>query len=343
MTDVQSESATGMAAGPNPFATVLQVSGGYCLPRSLHVVAELGVADALDETPRTAAELATSVGADPGALGRVLRLLAAHGVFEVQGDGKFGHSPASRLLRTDHPQSMRAFARMFGLQVFWETFGAMEHSVRSGLPATAEVFPEGFWGYFERHPEAGRVFNEAMVAKSRGAVAGILASYDFSGFERIGDIGGGSGHLLRAILDAAPDARGVLFELPRVIEGAAGIASERLTLQAGDFFRDDLPECEAYILMEIIHDWPDEESFAILRAVRRAAPAGARVLIIEQIVPDGPGPDWSKMLDIHMLTLLGGRQRTRQEYEELLARSGFALRQEIDTRAGISILEAEAI
>ncbi len=152
-------------------------------------------------------------------------------------------------------------------------------------------------------------------------------------YDVIGDIGGGSGHLLRAILaDAAPNAKGILFELPHVIEEASGMASERLVLQAGDFFRDPLPPCDAYLLMEIIHDWGDEESAAILRAIRSAAPDGARLLLIETIVPDDPGPHWSKMLDIHMLTLLGGRQRTTQEYEELLADAGFVLEREIDTR-----------
>jgi hypothetical protein len=304
------------------------------------VVADLGVADALDETPRTPTDLAASVSAHPEALSRVLRLLAAHGVFEMQGD-TVGHSPASRLLRTDHPQSMRAFAQMFGLPIFWATFEAMEHSVRTGLPAASTVFPEGFWAYLAHRPDEGRVFNAAMSAKAHGAVAGILASYDFSDFSVIGDIGGGNGHLLRAILDAVPNGRGVLFELPQVIEEATGIASERLTLQAGDFFRDPLPSCDAYLLMEIIHDWGDVEAVAILQAIRRAAAPNAKLLLIETIVPDAPGPDWSKMLDIHMLTLLGGRQRTQQEYAALLAQSGFGFQREIDTGAGISILEAE--
>ena len=342
MSDAQPRGATEMVAEANPFDTLQQMAAGYCLPRCLHMVANLGVADALEETPQTASDLAASVGAHPDALGRVLRLLAAHGVFEMQGGETFRHTPASRLLRSDHPQSMLAFARMLGLPIIWSSFGAMEHSVRTGLPAAAEVFPGGFWEYLAQHPEEGRVFNAAMVAKAQGAVAGILASYDFSGFELIGDIGGGSGHLLRAVLDTAPTAKGVLFDLPHVIEEAAGMASERLTLQAGDFFRDALPSCDAYLLMEIIHDWADEESVAILQAVRRAAPSHAKVLLIERIVPDDPGPDWSKMLDIHMLALFGGHQRTRQEYEALLTKSGFVLLRDIDTRAGISILEAGA-
>ncbi len=324
----------------SPLVTLQLIAGGYCLSRGLHAVAGIGVADALGETPRTAADLAGSVDANPEALGRVLRLLAAHGVFEMRGE-TFRHSPASRLLRTDHPQSMRAFAQMFGLPVFWATFEAMEHSVRTGLPAATEVFPEGFWTYLAQRPEERRVFNAAMSAKAQGAIAGILASYDFSGFDLIGDIGGGRGHLLRAILEASPNARGVLFELPQVVEEVADVASERLTLQAGDFFRDDLPTCDAYLLMEVIHDWGDDESVAILEAVRRASPPHAKLLVIETIVPGDPGPDWSKMLDIHMLTLLGGRQRTQQEYEALLAQSGFRFQREIGTGAGISILEAE--
>ena len=338
---VQSDPREDATSAPNPFATVQQIAGGYCLPRCLHVVADLGVADALDEAPRTTTDLAAAVGADPDALGRVLRLLAAHGVFELQGD-TVRHSPASRLLQTDHPQSMRAFARMFGLPLNWAIFGALEHAVRTGRPAVATVHPDGFWAYFAQHPEEGRVFNAAMVAKAHGQVAGIIAAYDFSGFRLIGDIGGGSGHLLRAVLDAVPAAHGILFDLPHVIAEAeaAGVASARLTLQAGDFFRDALPRCDAYLLMEIIHDWGDDEAVAILRAVRAAALPPATVLLIETIVPEDPGPDWSKMLDIHMLALLGGRQRTRQEYAALLDRSGFRLEREIDTGAGISILEA---
>lgn len=324
----------------DPFATLTQIAGGYVLSRSLHVVADLGVADALDETPRTASELAAAVGAHPDALSRVLRLLAAHGVFELEGD-TVRHSPASRLLRSDHPQSMRAFAQMFGLPVFWTTFGGMDHAVRTGTPATTVVFPEGFWAYLTEHPEAGRVFNAAMQAKAHGAIAGILATYDFAGFRTIADIGGGRGHLLRTILDAVPTATGVLFELPEVIE-ETNIDTERLTLQAGDFFRDTLPQCDAYLLMEIIHDWGDEESVAILRAVRQAAAPGATVLLIESIVPDNPGPASAKMLDVLMLTLLGGRQRTQQEYAALLAEAGFRFRREIDTGAGISIVEAQA-
>jgi hypothetical protein len=315
------------------------MAGGYALSRCLHVVADLGVADALDETPRTAADLAAQVGAHSDALHRVLRLLSAHGVFEAEGD-RFRHTPASRLLKSDHPQSMRALVRMLGFPINWAIYGELGHSVRSGLPAAERVLPSGFWSHFAENPEDGAIFNAAMAGKAHGQVAGVVAAYDFSGFGVIGDIGGGRGHLLTAVLDSAPAAKGVLFDLPHVVEEAAGLASDRLTLQAGDFFRDALPACDAYLVMEVIHDWGDDEAVAILSAIRRAAPSHARLLLIEQIVPDDPGPHWSKTLDINMLALLGGRQRTRPEYEALFDRSGFRFVREVETGADISILEA---
>ena len=325
----------------NPFETLRQIAGGYCLPRSLHVVAELGVADQLDGTPRTSAELAVDVGAQPEALGRVLRLLSAHGVFESS-DGKFRHTPASRMLRTDHPQSMRDYVRMFGLPPFWATFGEMGHAVRTGLPAGDKVIEGGLWAYLAQHPDANAIFNATMMAKARSQIAGVLSAYDFSGFQRIGDIGGGRGHLLGAVLERVPTTTGVLFDLPHVVGDASGAVTPRLARQAGDFFKDALPVCDAYLLMEVIHDWGDAESVDILKAIRRAAPSHARLLLIEEMVPDDPGPAWSKMLDLHMLTLIGGKQRTRREYEALLRAAGFAFEREIETGGGISILEATA-
>jgi len=326
----------------SPAATLIEITTGHILPRCLHVVAELGVADALDGTPRGAAELAAAVGADPDALGRMLRLLAAHGVFECRGDA-IGHSAMSRLLRSDHPHSVRAFARMIGARHNWAPYGAMEHTLRTGRPAAPEVFPEGVWGYLAQHPQEAEVFNAAMVAKAHGMVAGVLGAYDFGAFATVADVGGGSGHLLRAVLDAVPAAAGVLFDLPHVTAAAAPLASGRLSLQGGDFFRDALPGCDAYLLMEVLHDWPDAEALAILRAVRRAAPPHARLLVIEQLVPDDPGPAWAKVIDVHMLVLLGGRQRTRREYQALLEQARFRLERQIDTGAGVAILEATPV
>jgi hypothetical protein len=323
----------------NPFETLRQISGGYCLARAVHVLAELNVADALGEAPQSATQLAETVGADADALSRVLRLASAHGVFEQKGD-TYQHSPASRMLRSDHQQSMRAFVRMFGLAINWDAYRELEYSVKTGRRAMEKTLPEGFWSYLGQHPEANSIFNATMLAKAQGQIPAIVECGNFSRFKVIGDIAGGRGHLLNAILQAAPGTKGVLFDLPHVVKEASSLASSRLTLQPGDFFKDALPRCDAYILMEIIHDWPDKEAVAILQAVRRAAPAGATLFIIETIVPAGPEPDWSKMLDIHMLTLFGGKQRTLREYQTLLEQSRFVFQREIDTGAGIAVIEA---
>ena len=326
----------------NPFATLRQIAGGYCLSPCLHVVAKLGVADQLDDSPRTGAELAATVGAHAEALTRVLRLLASHGVFESV-DGKFSHSAASRMLRTDHPQSMRDYARMFGLPPFWAAFGELEQSVRTGQQVGDKVTAGGLWAYLGQNPEANTIFNATMAAKAHANVAGIIAAYDFSGFKMIGDIGGGRGHLLSAVLDTVPTATGVLFDQAHVVKEAAAVASPRLALQSGDFFTDTLPTCDAYLLMEVIHDWSDDESVSILQAIRKAAPPHATLLLIEEMMSAGVGQDWAKVMDINMLVLIGGKQRTREEYAALFDKAGFSFTREVDTGTGMSILEAVAV
>lgn len=329
------------SAGASPVQILVEIAGGYPLARCLHVAADLGVADALDDTPRTAGALAAAVGVHPDALARVLRLLAAHGVFAVQGD-EVEHTAASQLLRSDHPRSMRAFVRMFGLPIFWESQEALPESVRTGHVAAEGIYPGGLYAYFAEQPEANTIFNAAMAAKAFGQTAGVLAAYDFSRFGTIADIGGGRGHLLRGIIEAVPTTRGVLFDLPHVVAEAHGLASERLTLQPGDFFVDPLPRCDAYVVMEVIHAWDDGDALAILRAVRRAAPEEARLLLVEQMIPEAPGPHWAKALDLHMLALLGGRQRSGTEYAALMAAAGFRFTRQIDTGAGVAILEGVA-
>jgi hypothetical protein len=325
---------------PTAIDALTQIVGGYCVARCLHAVVGCGVADQLQEDqPRTAAELAAAVGVNPDALYRMMRLLATHGVFEARGDA-FQHSALSRLLRSDHPQSMLPFAQLFGQPVYWQIYEKLDYSLKTGRPAAEKVIPEGFFGYMENHPEANSIFNAAMASKAYAHVAAITAAYDFSGFQLVGDIGGGYGHLLRGILEATPQTSGLLFDLPHVINEVGALASDRLILQAGDFFKDPLPVCDAYILLEIIHDWDDKDALAILKAIRKAAPAHARVLLIERMIATDSGPDFSVMLDIHMLALLGGRQRTLQEYQQLLTEAGFRFEREITTFVDMSILEA---
>ncbi|MBA3287537.1 MAG: hydroxyneurosporene methyltransferase [Acidimicrobiia bacterium] len=324
-----------------PDEVVWEVTNGAVSARALHVVAELGVADLIGDEPVAAHDLARHIGARPEALERLLDLLGANGIFR-RDDGGYAHTESSRLLRTDHPRSMRAFARMMGLPVIWNSFGALDHTVRTGAPALGAIDPRGLWSYLGAHPDEARIFDDAMVAKSRGDVAAVVDAYDFRPFPRIADIGGGRGQLLRAALEAAPAARGVLFELPGVIQ-ALPPASGRLAHHAGDFFVDPLPSADAYVLMEVIHDWGDADALAILRAIRQAASPGAVVLIIEGIVPDSDPDARVQTLDVIMLTITGGRERSAAQLRALFHEAGFRLTTVIPTAGPMQIVEAVAI
>ena len=331
-----------MHADASAIETVLHIANGYVLQRCLQVVAELGLADVLEDAPESPASLAQKTGSNPDALNRVLALLAAHGVFHAC-DGRYRHSATSRLLRTNHPHSMRALVRLMGLPICLDSFREMSYSVRTGRPATDQIAKGGFWEYLRRFPEAGSIFDAAMKGKAQAHIHCILNAYDFSRFTSVADIGGGQGHLLRAIVEAAPGTTGVLFDQPHVVEQAASLPSDRIRFQAGDFFRDALPVCDAYLLMEVIHDWSDEESVQILKAVRRAAPQHAKLLLLETMIGAENEPHRGKVLDVLMLTLLTGRQRTKEQYAELLAASGFRLEKEIQASPDVSILEAMAV
>ena len=324
-----------------PHEIVWTLTNAVVASKCLHVVAELGVADHVGNEPADVTELASRCGADSGALERVLHLLAAHGIFERQGAG-YAHTEASRLLRSDHPMSMRAFSRMMGLPVFAATFENLEHSVRTGAPSVELVAPAGLWPYLQEHPGEAEIFGQAMTAKAAADIAAILAAYDFSRFGTIADIGGGRGHFLRAVLDAAPGAQGVLFDLPHVIE-SLDVEHDRLTSQAGDFFVDPLPAAEAYVLMEVIHDWADAECVAILRAIRRAAAPGASVLVIEDVMPDDEADPRSQTLDIVMLAVTGGRERTASQLGELFDRAGFRRAAVTETAGAMRIVEGTAV
>ena len=326
-------------AGQTPFDTLMEALGGLLVGHCLTSITNFSVADALGDAPQTAGQLAAATGTDPGALLRMLRLLAAHGVFACTGE-RFAQTPASQLLRADHPHSMRDFVAIYGTPIVAEHLGYFDYVLQTGRPSPDKVSPGGLFAVLQAEPELGRLFNAAMAAKARLQIAGITAAYDFSASESIADIGGGLGHLLQAALNAAPRAAGVLFDLPPVIEHAAAAAVDRLRLQAGDFFTDPLPAADTYLIMDVIHDWDDERAAALLSAVRKAALPQARVLVIEAILADVPGPDWSKTQDIMMLWMPGGRQRTRGEHEQLLNIAGFRLDRVIPTMADVSILEA---
>ena len=326
----------------SPADTLIEISTGFTLPRTLHVVAELGVADALGETALSVDALAAATGTNSDALNRALRVLSAHGIFERQAGG-YAHTPTSRLLRSDHPQSMRSFVRMQGIPALWHIWEHFDHSLRTGRSAAEKSLPGGFWGYFADNPEDNRLFNDAMTGLTHAQVAGILKAYDFSNFNTVADIGGGKGDLLRAVLAVNPHLEGVLFDLPHVIEQASAISSDRLTFQAGNFFEDHLPVCDAYLMKVILHDWSDHEAAQILNAVRRSAPSHAKLIVGEFLIPEDSKPSWTLFVDLIMLGELTGKERTQAEFRGLLAESGFRLDRVIDVGFNTFVLESSVV
>lgn len=320
---------------------LMQLTSAGWTSRCLHVIAEMGIADALGDQPQSTETLAKSAGAHPQSLNRVLRLLASVGIFKFK-DGKWHHTEASRLLRSDHPGSLRDYVRMLGLPEFWCAFADLDHSLRTGEAAFTKQHPGGVFRYLAEHPKQSRIFDAAMTSKSHRDIAAILPAYDFSRFRTIADIAGGRGHLLRAILKTWPNTQGILFDQPHVVGAVTPEKTEKLTVIGGDFFADAMPTADAYLLMNIIHDWADAEAIKILSAIRRDMPLHARVLIIETVVPPGPEPHLSKELDIVMLALPGGMERTQEEYTGLAAKCGLRFERMVETMSPYSILEFAA-
>jgi hypothetical protein len=302
------------ANASDPAALVADLSRAHIAARCLHVIAECGAADAVGDAGATPAEIASQTGFDADALDRMLRLLAAHGIFARRADGRYEHTPASRLLKTNEPGSLRSYVRMAGMPAFWDRFTELGRTARAGgrqhdMASLVE--------YFAAHPEESAIFNAAMVSKSRTVLPAVAAAYDFTPFATIADIGGGRGHLLKLILERTPSAHGVLFEQPHVIADTEPVP--QLSLVGGDFFADALPAADLYLLMDLLHDWVDTDAARILSAVRRAARPHSRVLIVETLVPDIPGPHFGKTVDIIMLAVTGGRERSEKQHAALLA------------------------
>ncbi|MFE4963146.1 methyltransferase [Streptomyces sp. NPDC056660] len=309
--------------------------------RCLQAVADLGIADHIDDDPLPVGELAAACGTDPDALHRVLRLLAAHDVFE-QRHGGYAHTPASRLLRGDHPMSARPLARLMGLPLHWHSLAQLPHTVTTGEPGIDVLDPGGLWAYLQGHSEEAEIFNLAMTSKAAADIPAIVEAYDFTPFATIADIGGGRGHLLRAVLDSVPAAKGVLFDQPSVIDPLSFPDQPRLTPRAGDFF-SAVPAADAYILMHVLHNWDDERVARILATVRDAAATGATLLVIENVLPDERPDPTALSMDVIMLALTRGRERTVGELSVLLEGAGFRLTGVTEASGSMRIAEAKAV
>lgn len=344
MTD-QKTGAAAMQEVP-PEGQIMQLAMGAFAAQALYVAAKLSIADVLADGPKTTAELATVTETDAPSLYRLLRMLAGFGVFAETSDGTFVNTPISDTIRADAPRSMRAMMLFMADEAHWRAYSGLMYSVKTGKTAWEHIYGMPFFEYaFEQNKELGDIFNQAMTSNSHPQIGAVLAAYDFSGIGTIADIAGGHGHMLGAILQKYPSTKGVLFDLGSVLEGAPqmlasyGVA-DRVQLVEGDFFGEIPVVADAYIMKHIIHDWYDDKAGQILGCIRRSMPDDARVLIVDCVIPPGNDPHPGKVLDIEMLLLPGGKERTAAEFEALLADSGLRMTRIVPTQAPVSIVEA---
>ena len=314
----------------------------------VYVAAKLGIADQLADGPKDSQELAEAVGAHPRMLHRLMRALVGLGVFAQDSDDRFHLEHHSQLLRSDVPGSLRSSAVMAGEPWFYGPYGELIHAVKTGETAFDHVHGKGLFDYLDDDPEAAAIFNDAMTDFTAQEIDEVVDAYDFSGMSTLVDIGGGHGGMMAAVLNANPEMHGVLFDQPKVVDGAkqaiaqAGL-SDRCEIVGGDFFESVLAGADGYIMKWIIHDWDDDRSKLILDNCRRAIADTGRLLLVERVLPSGNELSSATMGDITMMAIPGGQERTREEYAELLQQSGFELTEVYPTRSEMDVIEAMPI
>jgi hypothetical protein len=314
----------------DPRLDLLGLINGFQITQAIHVASTLRVADHLKDGARPVGELATLTRSHPNSLYRLLRALAAVGVFH-EGEGRtFALTPMGDCLRSDSATSIGAWAEVVGSPYVWQAWGHLLHSVQTGENAFQDLNGKDVWQFRAEHPQHGATFDRAMTEHSRGSAEAVIRAYDFSSFAHIVDIGGGQGSLLSAILRAHPHIRGTLFDQPAVVTGARAVLAERGVIErcdiVGGSFLETVPKGgDAYLMRVVIHDWEDPEAVAILKVCRRAMCDTAKLLLIERLVAPPNDMPATKFSDLNMLVMPGGRERTREEFSDLFAAAGFEL------------------
>ena len=329
----------------SPSQQLIRLGLSFMVSQALNVVADLNIADLLAAGERSVDDLAAETGCHDDALYRIMRILAAEGIFRETADRGFELTELGAALRSDSASGPRDFIRMMNREPYL-AFNQLGHSVHTGLPAFDKVFGKPRFDWLTDHEDEAALFQQAMIALSQGANEAVAEAYDFSPFARLVDVGGGHGQLLSEILKRHPHLSGVLFDLPAGVQ----IARARLAnfpphteFAAGSFF-DSVPlGADAYILKKVIHDWNDDRSVRILRNCRDAMKPHGRVLVAETIIPPGNESNTIKLIDAAMLVVTGGVERTEAQYAALFAASGLRLERVISTGQAISVLEASQV
>ena len=334
------------AQRPDPAQQVLQVSAGYIASIALNAAVELNIADRLTGSPRSVAELAHEAGANEDALYRILRLLASVGIFTEAAPRAFAHTPASEMLRSGAKGSLRDLARWWCDPFHFRIYAEFMHSVRTGHTCAEKITGVPLFEYFPQDPRESEVFNNAMSSFSSVEVPAALEVYDFSGIDVLVDVAGGHGQMILSILEKYPKMRGILTDLDHVLAGAAHAIrqrgmEDRCALQTCDFFHSVPAGGDAYILKHIIHDWDEPRALAILRNIYTAMGGKAgKVILLEMVMPPGNEPHPAKFLDLEMLTMVSGRERTEAEFRDLFERAGFRMTRIAPTKSPVSVIEA---
>jgi hypothetical protein len=329
-----------------PDAALVQLVFGKCISMAISVVAKLRVADFLADGPQTVADLAVKTKTHGPSLYRLLRPLAAAGVFTEDVDGRFALTPMGEYLRTGVRGSLRGMADFFGSDWNWRPWGHMLETVQTGRAAFDSVFGESVFEYLGKHPDESAVFNEGMTGFTSNIAPAVAEAYNFAAFKTVVDVGGGHGVLLNTILQAHAGVNGIVFDSPHVVAGAesaihqAGLTG-RCRAVGGDFFKSVPAGGDAYLMKHIIHDWPDDRATTILRNCRMGVNPGGKLLLVELVIAPGNAADLGKVTDLEMLVIASGRERTEVEYRQLLAGAGWRLTRVLPTKSSTQIVEAE--
>lgn len=329
----------------NPVETVMQMASGFWVSRALWCACRLGVADALGDEPQPVEDLAQKVGAEPDSLRRLLNALSAFGVFARDGDGRFAHTPVSRVLRSDDPASQRAFVESVYGDEHYEAWGVIDQSLRTGRTAFDLKYGMPVFDYFGAHPGSAGLFGRAMSSATKIVEQAIFEAHRFQPFQLAVDVGGSLGSLLRGVLARHPEGRGILFDRPELIAQAKAVwagttEAARTEMVAGDFF-DSVPEGgDLYLLKFILHDWTDAQCGQILTNIREAIGSGGRLAVFEMVLPDEPAPHPAWLMDLNMMAMTGGRERSIAGYDALFERAGFRRDRVTPTTSPMTVVEA---
>lgn len=328
-----------------PHVQLIQMATGSWVSATVYAAAKVGLADHLSDGEKSAAELAGAVGLHAPTLHRLMRTLAGLGILTEREEQRFALTPLGEALKTGALGSARATLMTFCGPAFWHAWEYIVYSLETGKSGFTEAAGMNVFEHLAKNPEEASLFSESMIGFHGGETTAVAEAYDFSGFETIVDVGGASGKMLAEILTRHGGPRGVLFDRPHVVTDAPALfkacgVEDRVTIEGGNFFETVPAGADAYLMSHIIHDWNEEECAAILGHCRRAIRPDGRLLIIEMVLPPGDTPHLGKILDMVMLVMPGGQERSETEYADLLAKSGFRLTRVIPTDSAVSIVEA---